>query len=208
MPAIRNNAPLPSDGGGDESDAQEIRGGTGIRISRYGDEVVLAAARSPKLWAPAWSVAWGATFVTVGWGTVNEVEPVVGGKPISGDLAAKDPQPPRIPIDKNSFDKSGRAWLCLKVAVDEKTGKMVGAGSGGSDGKDAPTIEILSEARGQRVSGEQAGDGGRYGWHVLAVVMKTGVVHQVTYFPLQHAAIKPVIDGIGNRSKAWQHFFW
>jgi hypothetical protein len=171
----------------------KIRGGPGVRVSRYGSSHIFSAPQKAWRWDPAFPVSYGGNFVQVGFGLVNDVEPTVKGVPVSGDL--KTGQQPKIEI--LDYDAEGRAWVCLQVKVDLTTGKLAKEG-------DSVTVVVKSSAGTQRVGGESA----EVGLHVLAVVTKDGRVHQVTFFNLSHAIGYPTVDNLGNKSKVPRHFFW
>jgi hypothetical protein len=163
---------------------QKIRGGAGVRVSRYGAEHVISAPPRAWRWDPAWPVEYGGDFVTVGYGTVNGEEPVIKGVPISGD--PKTGEQPRIKLE--GFDSEDRAWVVVKVTADLATGKIAGL-----------TVECVSAAGTSQI----AGGGGAVGLHPLAVVTKRGVVHPVTFFHLRWALGYPP-----NDVKVVRHFFW
>ena len=168
------------------SDEQKIRGGPGVRVSRYGREHVISAPQRPWRWDPAWQVAYGGNFVTVGYGTVNGVEPKINGVLISG--STETGEQPKIHLE--SFDSEGRAWVVVKVTADMATCKIA---------QDGLTVECVSVAGTETI----AGSGGAVGLHPLAVVTKRGVVHPVTFFHLRWAIGYPPNDLTVPR-----HFFW
>jgi len=174
----------------DKTGRQQICGGPGVLVSRFGDQVVLAGRERRGRIDPAFPVLFGGGFVQVGFGLVNDVEPTVGGVPISG----KDGEVPQIKIE--GYDSEDRSWVMLKVTIDPQTGKF-------AKSKDAVTVVSMASAGEQRVAGESD----TVGLHPLAVLTPKRV-HQITFFNLRHAVGYPVADGLGNFSKVLQHFFW
>lgn len=163
---------------------QDIRGGAGIYVNRYGKQHVVSAARSLFRFQPAFAPKWDGESATIGFGTVNGFEPLIDGKPIS--------EGGRLKI--NSYDAEGRSYIAIKVHVDSKTYKIT----------DQSQVTIINTAAtGSRSVQEEASNGDPLiGICPIAVASNTGI-HQIVHFNLNHAIGVPPM---GPQSP--MHFFW
>lgn len=168
---------------------QEIRGGPNVHVSRYGDQHVVSAQKPRYIFQAAFSPRWNGDTVTIGYGTVNGIVPLIDGKPIGGSLNNADT--PKIKVE--GYDEEGRSYVCIKVEVDEKTYKIKKGG-----------VTIISTAQvGNRTVGEAETDANPLvGICPIAVATNTGI-HQIVYFNLNHAVGKPPMG-----PQTPQHFFW
>lgn len=167
---------------------QEIRGGPGIFVSRYGKQHVVSARRQRFPFIPAFYPSWNGRAVWIGYGTVNGFEPTINGRPISGGDSPEGP--PSVVIEE--YDAEGRSWIALRVEVDPKTYKLASA--------DKLTVVNLVSA-GERSVGNEGNP--LVGFYPIAVASNTGI-HQIVHFNLQHAV---GIPPFGTDRKP-QHFFW
>jgi hypothetical protein len=161
--------------------SDEIRGGSGINVSRFGKNVVLSANRHKEAFIPAFPVQFGGKFVSVGYGTVNGIEPTIMGVKISDPM-----NQPRIAIGDD--DSEGRSWVYVKVQIDLGTMQI---------SKKPDSVTIVTEKT----------DTDLVGYHPIAII-SSGIIHQITYFNLQHALGYPPINGLGKVSGVPRHFFW
>jgi hypothetical protein len=123
-------------------------------------------------------------------GYVNGVEPVGSdGKVISQtNLELQIPAP--------------RAWLCLKVRVDEATGRMIAGTQEGASSEDLG-IDIYDSPRGG------GSEGGLVGYAPLVLIdteAPIARIYQIAYFSYRHSTSKR-LDAMGPRGLGWRHFF-
>ncbi|NBQ47135.1 MAG: hypothetical protein EBU33_01570, partial [Sphingobacteriia bacterium] len=108
-------------------------------------------------------------------GTVNGYEPILNGSPISGvgaDGKMRSGGPPCL-SDDAKFDKYGRCYVCIKIKVDPKTGKMKLPPT-----EDDLTVKITDKPR--------LGESDKYWLHPIAIFTKDGRMGQVAYFDYLH----------------------
>jgi hypothetical protein len=151
--------------------------GPGIYLSRTpGGTVVGAGPR--RGFGGAFRVSWGAEQVTVGLGTVNGIEPMIGKLRISEPGAFV--KPPKLDPEKP-------AWVALAVTVDSESGRIPQEPTS----KDL-TIEVLDRW-------PQVSEDWLTGYHPIAMRYK-GRVHQIAYFDYQHSTAQGAGRGL-------RHFF-
>jgi len=119
-------------------------------------------------------------------GTVNQVEPTIGGIPISGTDSKGKPivgGVPKLSVPSD-FDSESRAWVALKIVI-RPDGSITSA-------------QIVTTSTWPQVSDPYTG------WHPIAMFKKisgTATPYQQTYHNLGHQWMKPS-SGLGR------HFFW
>lgn len=128
---------------------------------------------------------------TVGHGTVNGFEPMVSGQRIS--------KGPVITAAKN-FDQYGRLYVCVRVAIDVSSGKMIVPPD-----DDSLTIVISPFTRlGSEANAKLESSDKKYWNHPIAVLSDTGFFCQIAHFNLMHYTSKRgVVGGAG----IWYHYF-
>lgn len=137
-------------------------------------------------WDVSGSVTDGKVNVTVGRGTVNGFEPIVSGVPIGGNG-----QPPPSIIGTAEYDKNDRCYICIKIKVDKKTGKMKVP-----PGEEDLTIKISKHTK--------LGESSDYWLHPIALITKSGALGQIAYFDYLHftsvspSDLNPTDDSIFN----------
>ena len=136
-------------------------------------------------------------IVTVGRGTVNGYEPIVSGFPISGigaDGNMRDGGPPSI-RGKFELDVYGRCYVCIKLKINPKTGKM----------NVPPTESDLTIKISKHT---ELGESEEYWWHPIAVFSRGGVLAQVAYFDFIHYASKRPKDPLNGATGDFvYHYF-
>lgn len=162
--------------------------GHNIRTRSFGQDgghVIVSRGSNPSIWSGAFAIALGGDYVTVNFGMVNEVEPVINGVPISGVTAdGERVQQPKLGLLK-AFDEEGRQWVALQVTVD-KNGRFA----------QNPTVVVTKDIGS---SGDET-----VGLHPLGVFTRTRELHQITHFNLKHAWVKSARRDSGPA----RHFFW
>lgn len=145
----------------------------------------------------------GQLVVTVDHGTVNGYEPRVGGRRISGmDASGKmSVGGPPVISGPMKFDVYGRLYVCLRVKVNEETGKM-----------DAPTSEdnlTVVISRSLRYGSEDNAGLARpvYWNHPLATFTDSKAMGQVVHFNLLHFTAQPANPMGGPVARPWHHYF-
>jgi len=125
-------------------------------------------------------------LLTIDVGYINQIEPTIGGVPMSGVDATGNSVPGGIPklSFSGQYDSENRNWIALKTTIK-------------SDGSIIKS-EILSINDWPPVLDPFIA------WHPLALIKKekgTPQLYQLTYHNLGHQWIKPT-TGLGR------HFFW
>ena len=153
----------------------------------------------------AFKVAGGFTTsgisVTVGHGTVNGYEPRVNGQRISGmgdDGKISSAGPPVI-TGAMTFDVYGRTYVCIRVKIDPKTGKMKKPPT-----EDDLTIEISHKVRTACLKNQGLPEP-IYWNHPIATFTDMKVFGQVAHFNLQHFTSKS--QRFGSEIGVWFHYF-
>lgn len=174
----------------------ELVPGPGIKIDRIGKDRILSALSKQSGYLPSWKISNGGTFVNVGYGTVNGIEPTIKSVPISGDLKTK--VQPKIPLV--SFDSEGRCCIAIQVTTDPKTGLIAKK----SDSVVDPVTIISTSALGPQ--GLTTAKKDTWLWPI-ALILENGFIHKITSFDLQFALGYPMISSGGATTKA-VGFFW
>jgi hypothetical protein len=164
-----------------------IHGGVGASVRRIGDSYVIGARAEPMTFAPAFALRYFADEIEVGFGTVNDIEPRIGGALISGVEDGGQRPPPRLRLPDNA-DVEGRLWICAQVKVN-KDGRI--------DAADVNAVTIVTENNPRRFLAR-----GDIGLYPLGLIRANEEVWQIAFFNLRHAVVNPA-EGTGFR-----HFFW
>jgi hypothetical protein len=163
-----------------------------------GEKKTVFYVRGNNSFRGAWwcegGVATGWVTVTLGRGYVNGLEPVIAGKGGPKNISSPSAQL----LAQWKPDGEGRMWVCVKVKVEEDTGKMKPVAQTNLQPEDLTVVVQDSP-----LSKDSTG---LYG--VVPVAMLKGdesiaEVFQLAYFDYQHStARKPV--GTGN---GYRHYF-
>jgi hypothetical protein len=165
----------------------KIHAGFGTQVTQIGRHALVSAPSRQGVFASAFAVLYCGDFFLVNYGTVNDIEPTIDGKPISGVDADGRVMPNRPQIgNPQSYDTEGRLWISVKVAVDEK-GRIASSGNA-----DAVTV----------VAGRSARDNTpTEAYYAIAVLRRNGELYQIAHFNLRYRGVIP-------KAGPLRHFFW
>ena len=169
--------------------------GDGMEIKKISGRHLLATRNAQRRFEGSWWVrlkpegSSGNFRVTVDRGYVNEMEPTIGGVPISGVL---DGEPVASGQPYLSFS-GAPAWVCLKITPN-KDGKL-DILSGQKAGRGVPTSSVTVEIN-RGISGKSAGSAWSY---PIALISQYGKAAQFAYFDISYRAYKKA------GQDAWRH---
>ena len=107
-----------------------LRHGPGVRLAHTDNGTIISFVPAVTAFRGKFAVRIEGDSVTVGIGTVEGVEPTIGGTPITG---GKDGVIPKLKLSGGKYNEDGKSWICVRVTVPEK-------GMFSSKIKDAATI--------------------------------------------------------------------
>lgn len=169
--------------------------GHGTRVFSYRNHISISAVRAPGF-TGAFSCHFNGGKIQVGFGLINEFEPLIGKRPISGRDKNGDMHPdgpPYLTLDIDEYDSEGRSWICIEVTVDDD-GRII------VDEDELPSVKIV-----QRSRLTSADD--KVGLHAIALLYRPekeslsyGTLHQIAYFDYQHRVSR-------NEEGRFRHYF-
>lgn len=128
-----------------------VLAGRNARVARFGGlgQMVSFEAR-PAVFTGRFRVGLSGSRVTVGYGAINDLEPRIAGRPVSGDAEGRQPE---LELDAEAYDGEGRSWLAVRITVDPELGRLPDPVE--LDGA-APPLEVVQRDRPGRGPGEPA----------------------------------------------------
>jgi hypothetical protein len=163
-----------------------IYAGTGATVKKLGETYVVGAKAPTFTFGPAFALRYYTDFFEVGYGTVNDIEPTIGGKLISGvDAGGNVMGVPRLQIP-DTQDVEGRLWVCVQVTVDEAGGIV-------DDG-----VQMVVETDALKLQNLR----GEVGLYPIGLLRANEELWQLAYFNLRHAVVRP------RTGNGFRHFFW
>jgi hypothetical protein len=177
----------------------------GMELKKISGRQLLATRGTQQKFEGSWWVrlksegASGNFRVTVDRGYVNEMEPTLGGVPISGVL---DGEPVASGQPYLSF-AGAPAWVCLKITPN-KEGKLDVLSGQPAGLRGVPTSSVTIEIN-RGISGKSIGSNWFY---PIASISQYGKVAQFAYFDISYKAYKKSGDSQWRHSVSLQALTW
>lgn len=188
--------------------ALQLIAGVGVRLRETANGTIINFDGQAAIFSHPFQVRLvGDEGCTVRWGQINGVEGTIDDKPL---LVEEGQETPVLRWDKLKVDSKGRGWVAAEVTCSEKdwsvkSWKIVQVSDLDTDGGQAPEGEAASTSS----PGGVPNLPGRRARQPLAMLVQSEsgavVVHQVTYFHLQHRRKAATDD---PKADVGRHFFF
>jgi hypothetical protein len=150
-----------------------LRAGPGVRLTRGADGTTISFHAPRQSFRGAFRATLAGDRATVGLGTVDGIEPTIGGKKISGEPGEP---PPSIKLDPGKYNADGKSWLCVQVRI---------AASGRIDTEARDAVTLIQSDHPHSSTDTTA--------HVPLAMLRradpkktdTGTLHQIAYWNLR-----------------------
>lgn len=166
--------------------------GPGILLRWTPRGVIVSARIPPADFTGHFAVQLAEDRIRIGFGLVNDIEPTINGRPITG---TEGEEAPELRLSESKFDDAGYSWICIEVVIDPESGEILE-----TEGASSSVRVIQTKTR---YPDEDAG--GNVGWKAVALLYRGqqtegfGRLEQITYFSQEHYTAR--------RAARWVHFF-
>ena len=180
-----------------KTDEFSVSAGHGVLVDRIAGNHIFRGIQKANNILPSWKITYGVSFFSVGFGTVNGIQPTINGATISGDdqTGSNYLVQPKIKID--GYDSEGRTWGALAVTIDPKTGLI------SKTANDPVTIVNITKASNNEIINSRK----NVFLSPLVLITERGFIHKISNYDLQFSIGYPIQPSGGSAAVPFG-FFW